>query len=128
MKKMLTTVFLLAGLIAYGQDYTDPQNIKIETTRDAQYPGGEDKLYQDIYYNLKYSEEAKSQKIETTVMTSFFVEADSTVTGIRVINDPGAGCGDSLKVFLGKSKFHPALLNGTPFKSQLMLNIPLRAH
>lgn len=129
MKKvaLIIPVVLLAFYVK-AQDVQDPQNMKVKTTREAQYPGGEETLYQDIYRNLKYSEEAVKQKVETTVMVSFFVEGDSTISSVNVINDPGYGCGESLKKYLIQKKFEPALLNGTPYRSQLMLNVPLRAH
>jgi TonB family protein len=119
---------LVLSFSVYAQDYTDKQNIKVETTQEAQYPGGEEKLYQDVYYNLKYSEEAKKNKAEGTVMVSFFVEPDSTVKSVKIISEPGFGCGESVKEFLLNTKFAPAMMNGTPFRTQLMLNVPVRAH
>lgn len=128
MKYILFTFLIVVSGMVKGQTEISTQNFKVETTREAQYPGGESELYRDIYINLNYSEEAKAQKVETTVMVSLFVEADSSVSNIKVLNDPGFGTGDSLKVYLNNTRFIPALMNGTPYRTQLMLNIPLRAH
>lgn len=128
MKYFLLSLFLTMSGLAFSQSESPSQNFKVETTRDAQYPGGEAELYRDIYKNLNYSDEAKTHKVETTVMVSLFVEADSSVSSIKILNDPGFGTGDSLKAYLNNTRFIPALMNGTPYRTQLMLNIPLRAH
>lgn len=128
MKNTLFAFLILSSGLVLGQTEKPSQNFKVETTREAQYPGGETELYRDIYRNLNYTQEAKAKKVETTVMVSLFVEPDSSVSNIKILNDPGFGTGDSLKVYLNNTRFVPALMNGTPYRTQLMLNIPLRAH
>lgn len=124
----ILAIILFSTTVSLAQQSKDAQNMKIETTREAQYPGGEEKLYTDVYYNLKYSDEAKKNNVESMVMVSLFVGADSTVSNLKILNDPGYGCGESLKAFLQSKKFVPALMNGTPFRTQIMLNVPIRAH
>lgn len=130
MKYILTILIgLIFNILSFAQtSSTDSQNFKVETSREATYPGGETELYKDIYINLKYSDAAIENKLETTVMLSLFVEQDSSITKISILNDPGFGAGDSLKTFLSNTKFVPALMNGKPFRTQVMLNVPLRAH
>jgi hypothetical protein len=128
--KYLFVAFLAMSfnLISYAQSTNSSQNFKVETNQEAGYPGGETELYKDIYIKLKYSEVAIEQKIETTVMLSLFVETDSTVSRVSILNDPGFGVADSLTSYLSNTKFVPALMNGKPFRTQIMLNIPVRAH
>lgn len=126
---LIMALLIITTSFAYSQQSSkDAQNMKVETTREALYPGGEEKLYTDVYYNLKYTNEAIQNKVDAMVMVSLVVNADSTVSNLKILNDPGYSCGENLKVFLQSKKFVPALMNGTPFRTQLMLNIPLRAH
>jgi len=119
---------LFFNLISYAQSTNGSQNFKVETSQEAAYPGGETELYKNIYVKLKYTEAAIDQKLETTVMLSLFVETDSTVSRVSVLNDPGFGVADSLVSFLSNTRFVPALMNGKPFRTQVMLNVPVRAH
>lgn len=125
---VIACIFLV-NFVSLGQsaEQHDPQNMKVETTREPYYPEGDQVLTNKIYYGMKYSEEARTNKIEANIMVSFFVETDSSVSNINIMNDPGYGVGDSVKVLLGKEKFIPALMNGTPYKTQMMVNLPVRA-
>lgn len=124
--KNLFVLFLLAFSFAvYGQD---TQNMKVEMTRDASYPEGDQALATYLFYNVKYSEEAKANKVEGDMMVSFFVEADSSLSNIKILTDLGYGCGESVKALLEKIKYTPALVNGTPMRSKVIITVPLRAH
>lgn len=122
----ILTITMIASLPSFGQS-DDPQNMKVEATREPFYPAGDQELTNKIYYAMKYSEQARENKVNTNIMVSFFVETDSTISNIVIMNDPGHGIGDSLKVLLQKEKFVPALMNGTPYRTQMMVNLPVRA-
>lgn len=49
-----------------------------------EYPGGNDSLNAFIQHNLQYPESAKEQGIEGTVMITFIVEKDGSVTFLRI--------------------------------------------
>lgn len=104
------------------------QNMKVEQTREAQYAGGDEALYTYIFYNLKYSEQAKLNKAEGEIMLSFFVEKDSTLSNIKIIKEVGFSCGDSLRNVFKKIKYIPASENGTLMRSNQMINVPVKAH
>lgn len=104
------------------------QNMKVENTREAQYPKGDGALDTLIFKTLKYSPEAKANKVSGEVMISFYVETDSTLTNFRIISDPGYGCGESVKEILQKLKFTPALVNGIPMKQKVIKTVPVYAH
>ena len=105
-----------------------PINMVVKQTREAQYIQGDDAVYQYFFENLHYSDEAKHAKVDTEVMLSFMVEVDSTISTIKVIRDPGFGVGEGLKELALKMKYIPALENGVPMRSKVLLNIPVRAH
>lgn len=128
MKKALFVLFicLSSGLAANAQ--TENQNMKVEQTREAYYPEGEDALVNHIFYGIKYSPASKEAKAQGPVMAIFFVNTDSTLSNIRIVKDPGFGIGDSVKEVLEMVKYVPAMENSTPVRSQVMITVPTRAH
>ncbi|MFN6946712.1 MAG: energy transducer TonB [Cytophagaceae bacterium] len=128
MKKIfiLFTVLFLGSFALHAQNSSG--NMKVEETREAHYPDGEDALVNHIFYGIKYSPAAKEAKAQGTLSVMFNVNPDSTLSNIRVLNDPGHGIGDNVKEILGMVKFIPAMANGIVIRSQVMMNIPYRAH
>ena len=132
MMRLLIAV-LCTGLFSFTvKAQTKPtsgsQNMKVETTREAEYPKGDQALFEYLFQHIKYTEEAKKNKAEGEVTVSFLVEADSTLSNIRIIKDVGYGCGEAVKEALVKVKYSPAMVNGTIMKSKMLLNVPVRAH
>ena len=115
-------------LPGFAQEYDDKQNIEVKVTQDAHYPDGDSKLYQYIFSNVNYSEEAKANKIEGNVMVSFNVETDSTVSNVVVIAGVGHGVDEEVKRLLKGLRFAPAIQNGEATKMNLMMTFPVRAH
>lgn len=126
MKNFIVLVLLMLPLAAFAQQ--DKQNMEVKMTREAYYPEGDQALATYIFYNVKYSEEAKAKKVEGDMMVSFFVEADSTLSNIKILTDLGYGLGESVKELLSKIKYVPALVNGVPMRSKVIITVPLRAH
>lgn len=52
------------------------------------------KMLEFIYKNIKYPRLASENEIEGTVIISFVVEKDGSITEIRIIRDRGAGLGE----------------------------------
>jgi hypothetical protein len=127
MKLTILLPILLLSINLFAQDNTG-QNMKVETTREATYPDGDNALYTYLFKNIKYTEEAKANKAQGDIMVSFIVETDSSITSMKVISDVGYGCGDGLKEVLGKMKYIPALVNGVPMRSKVIITVPVRAH
>lgn len=125
MKRILTILMLFSGVAVHAQ--TGNVNMKVET-QDAYYPGGQEAFDKYVFEHLTYSEEAKSARVEGQIMVSFYVGQDSSLSGIRVINDTGYGVGERLKEVLQTMKFVPALANGTVLRSKVMMYVPVRAH
>lgn len=104
------------------------RNFTVTTTKNAEYPGGNQALYMRMYELTNYPAEARSQHIEGDVMVSFFVEADSTVKEVEVLRDPGYGLGAEAQRILKQLKFAPAIQNGTPIRQTMMLSVPFRIY
>ena len=132
MKQVFLVCILLLTVTAFAQKkdsvYHDPQNMKVVTDREPSYPKGEQALFMDVYYGIKYSEESKKKYIEGEVTLSFDVLTDSTVSNIIIISDVGYGVGEEVKKYVSKLKFTPAILLGTVAKMNVMWNFPVKAH
>ncbi|MFL5730421.1 MAG: energy transducer TonB, partial [Cytophagaceae bacterium] len=114
---ILITAFCLGFSVSYAQD---KQNMKVQQTREAHFIKGDEAVDQYFFENLKYSPEAKAAKVDTDVMVSFMVEADSSISTIKVIRDPGFGVGESIKQILLKMKYIPAMENGVIMRSKVI--------
>lgn len=52
------------------------------------------KMLQFIYENVKYPSVARENNVEGTAVVSFVIEKDGSISNVKVIRDPGAGCGE----------------------------------
>lgn len=104
------------------------QNSKVLTNSEPSYPKGDTELYTYMYYNLKFTEEAKQKNIEGEVTLSFDVKTDSTTTNILVISGVGYGVDEEVKIIISKLKFSPGVQNGIPVKMNTMYTFPVKAH
>jgi TonB family protein len=122
MKKILVLIcFLpLAGLAQ--------QNSKVVTNSEPSYPKGDTELYTYMYYNLKFTEEAKQKNIEGEVTVSFDVKTDSTTSNILILTGLGYGIDDEVKKIITQLKFSPGVQNGMPIKMNTMYTFPIKAH
>ncbi len=106
----------------------DPQNMKVKTSQEPFYPGGEEALYDYVLKHVKYSAEAKAKYIEGDVTLSFSVMVDSTVSNPVVIGGIGYGIDEEVKRVAQTLKFAPAIQNGTLVKMNVIYTFPVKAH
>lgn len=75
---------------------------------DKQYSCTQAKIEQFLKRNLNYPPEAKQAKLEGTIIITFVVEKDGTVSTIEVRNDIGGGCADeAIRLISSFPKFIP---------------------
>ena len=67
-----------------------------------EFPGGQEKMLDFIYSNIKYPHLAQEKKIEGRCIVSFMVQPDGTVDNIRVVRDIGGGCGEEARNMIEK--------------------------
>lgn len=75
-----------------------------------EYPGGKAAMFSYIQKNLKFPSQAQEGQIEGTAVIEFIVEKDGTLTGFKVLKDPGRGCGDeALRVIKSMPNWKPGM-------------------
>ncbi len=127
--RKITLLLIITGIVnlLYSQNDTiDSQNMDINYTREASYPGGMNKLIGDIWNSMEFTQEAIDKKIDETLMVSFDRNRDSTISGIILLNNIGYGADEEFIRVLGKYKFLPALAQGNPIKQNVIVSIPIR--
>ena len=97
----------------------------LSVEEDPEFPGGLDSLRAFIQRNLRYPEEAKRNKIEGKVFISFIIEADGSVSNIKVLRDIGSGCGaEAVRVVKMMPKWKPGKQRGKAVRTQF--NLPIQ--
>lgn len=132
-KALFLPAFLLmaftAPLLAQSeiQDGTH-RNYGIKMTKQAEYPGGDNALYQSLFKRMQYPAEAKEKRITGDIMVSFYVEPDSTTSDVRAMKDLGGGTKQEAERLIKETKFAPAIQNGKPVRQAMMLPVLFRIY
>ena len=83
------------------------------------------KMLEFIYENICYPDSARENGIEGTVVISFVVEKDGTISNHKIIRAIGGGCEEeSMRVMRMFPKFISGELEGEPVRVQF--NLPIR--
>jgi len=88
------------------------------------YSGGLNKFYEFLGRNIHYPAAAKDKKIQGKVFITFIVEADGSITHIKILRDIGYGCGtEAVRVMALSPKWIPGIQNG--HKVRVQYNVPI---
>lgn len=94
----------------------------IET--EAEFPGGEESLFQFIAKNIKYPPKAKRNNIEGKVLLTFIVNSEGDIENITIKNGIGGGCDEeAIRVVKLMPKWKSGTQNGRPVSSTFSLPI-----
>ncbi len=99
--------FLLAGLSLLAQEPAADTTIYRALERPPRFPAceeldttlaikqqcSEQALLEFMYGNIRYPQEAREQNLEGTVVTSFVVEKDGSLSNLAILKDIGGGAG-----------------------------------
>lgn len=102
---------------------------KLDTTIEVIRQCASQQLLGFIYQNVRYPQEALNQKIEGTVVLTFVVEKDGTISSPKIVKDIGGGCGlEALRV-VGQMnevgvRWIPGKNKGQPVRS--LFSLPVR--
>lgn len=133
MKHLLLSTILLMAFAAPLLSQSEVQdgthrNYEVKMTKQAEYPGGDNALYQSLFKRMQYPAEAKEKRITGDIMVSFYVEADSTTSEVRAMRDLGGGTKQEAERLIRETKFAPAIQNGKPVRQQMMLPVLFRIY
>lgn len=88
------------------------------------FPGGLESFIQYINKNIIYPQDAKRNKIQGKVYTSFIVEKDGSIGDIYIIRSPDEELSlEALRVLKNCPKFTPGSKNGKPVRTGF--NLPI---
>ncbi|RMG54922.1 MAG: TonB family protein [Bacteroidetes bacterium] len=78
-----------------------------------EYPGGQSAINRFIHKRIKYPLEALERKVEGRVVVQFVVNADGTLSDIKVVQGIGAGCDEeALRVVRSMGRWKPGEFKG----------------
>jgi protein TonB len=86
---------------------------------EASYPGGDTAWLHFLNHTLRYPDDAVNNEIMGTVVVSFTVNTDSTISDIQAISGPKKGGlrEEAVRVITLSKRWVPATENGAPVKS-----------
>lgn len=106
LKFVLLSIVLMASGVIFAQTEVDttiytvveemprfPGCEQLDTTIAIKHKCSEQSLLNFIYQNVRYPLEANQNGIEGTVVITFIVEPDSTISDAQIVKDIGGGCG-----------------------------------
>ncbi|MCK9220160.1 MAG: TonB family protein [Bacteroidales bacterium] len=103
-----------------------PVQAEIFTVVEEQpgYPGGDEARIGFLKQNIKYPDEAKELGIQGKVFVTFVVEADGSITDVRVLRGIGGGCdAEAIRVVKSMPRWVPGKQRGVPVRVQFTLPI-----
>lgn len=103
------------------------QNYMVKNS-EAVYKFGEDSLYKHIYTKLYATPEFLANANDGHVLISFEVNYDSKVINSAIIEGMGNGVDAAVKKIITDIKdFVPAQQNGIDYRSEIIMDIPIKA-
>lgn len=100
-------------------------NFDIEN-HEAFYAEGLDSLFRLLYAQLQIPEEALKANLVSTAMIGFQVNFDGKVQNVKRITEVGFGIDRQLLTALEKVEFYPATQGNMPYRSEVVLEIPIK--
>jgi TonB family protein len=89
------------------------------------FAGGDEARIKYIKENIKYPEEARAKGIQGTVFVTFVVEANGSISGVRLLRGIGGGCDEeSVRLIENMPRWVPGKQRGQAVRVQF--NMPIR--
>ena len=105
----------------------EEESVFLVVEEDPEFPGGMDSLKAFIERNLIYPQAARDNKIEGKVYVTFTVEADGSISNVKVLRDIGGGCGEeAVRVVKMMPKWKPGKQRGKPVRTQFNLPVTFK--
>jgi hypothetical protein len=109
------------------QPDTTPKNaqpIFAAVEKEPEFPGGWEKFTQFLADNIKTPQDMITNNVSGKVIATFVVEADGSLSGIKILNSPALSATDEATRVLNLSpKWHPGYQNNKPVRVQFTVPI-----
>lgn len=90
----------------------------------AQFPGGEQAMFQFIADHLVYPEIARENNIQGTLLLQMTIEADGSISDIKILRDIGGDCGAAaVRMVKLMPKWKPAIQHNITVRFSIVLPI-----
>jgi TonB family protein len=101
----------------------------LDTTLQVKQQCAEANLMNFLYSNIQYPLEARAEGIQGTVVLSFIVETDGTISDLKTVRDIGGGCAEEAMRVVGAMnrvgiRWAPGKQMGNPVR--VRFNLPVR--
>lgn len=128
MKRILFFLLLIV-LLGLGETNAQNRHIFADPLQKAEFPGGQEALKAYVAEHLEQLIVATDTTIHGRTIVSFVVEADGLLSDVKIMK-PSHPVLDSVALKLVKDmpKWHPALMNGKPVRSQWAIPVSYRHH
>ncbi len=105
-------------------DTLNHNKLQMLIDKPPMFPNGENARAVFIQKNINYPSLAKEKNIEGLVLVDFIVEADSSITHIKISQGIGWGCDEeAIRLIKAMPKWTPCIKNNKPIRSQLTMPI-----
>jgi TonB family protein len=104
---------------------TEPAFIAVE--KEPSFPGGIDRFYSYLQYNLVYPADAFKKRIEGKVFVNFVVEKDGALTNITILRGVSPDIDtEALRVVSSSPKWKPGMQNGRVIRVRYAMGITFK--
>jgi protein TonB len=122
----------LAGLgltlPANAQTASAPKSDLIFVDEEARPKNGLDEFYKHVRENLTYPESAMKAGVQGRVFVQFVVQADGSISDIKVVRGIGSGCDEeAVRLVQTSPVWQPAKYHGKPVATEVSLPIRFEA-
>lgn len=122
----------LAGLgltlPANAQTASAPKSDLIFVDEEARPKNGLDEFYKHVRENLTYPESAMKAGVQGRVFVQFVVQADGSISDIKVVRGIGNGCDEeAVRLVQTSPMWQPAKYHGKPVATEVSLPIRFAA-
>lgn len=101
-----------------------PDAIFTQVEQQPGFPGGNAACVKYLQTTIKYPAEARKNKVQGRVVTSFVVMKDGSIADVKVLQGIGAGADEeAIRVIKNMPKWFPGMQNGRPVNVQYTLPI-----
>lgn len=141
LKLLIFTVFFANSILAQNNDAPPTleetpkpatEGLKVvektyeifQIEKQPSFPGGESELMNFLAQNIKYPKAARNRGLQGTVLASFIVNKDGSISDVRIVRDIGRGCGKEVERVLGRMpNWIPGMADGYPVKVRFTLPV-----